>query len=145
MVSPDKVAVCLTCGNEWEVRTAGTGKKRKCPVCGKYRVKMRCELKDDAPVSESKPDTPVDPGSKVVPPADPDLPGGGVPPSVPGDVDLPPREEAEKPAASGGAGFGLILLLAGAGIAVSFLLSRGRWGRAAEVEHYERIPAYPGF
>ena len=48
MVSPDKIAVCLSCGNEWEVRTAGTGKKRKCPVCGKYKVIMKSEVKDDA-------------------------------------------------------------------------------------------------
>lgn len=47
MVSPDKIAVCLSCGNEWEVRTAGIGKKRKCPVCGKYRIKMKSEVEED--------------------------------------------------------------------------------------------------
>lgn len=47
MVSPDKIAVCQSCGNEWEVRTAGTEKKRKCPLCGKYKVKMKSEVKDD--------------------------------------------------------------------------------------------------
>ena len=56
MVSPDKIAVCLSCGNEWEVRTAGIGKKRKCPLCGKYKVKMKSEVKDDG----NKPN----PGSK---------------------------------------------------------------------------------
>lgn len=40
---PDRVAVCLSCGNEWVVRTAGR-KKRKCPVCGRYRVKMKSEM-----------------------------------------------------------------------------------------------------
>ena len=44
MVSAEKIAVCQACGNEWEVRTPGTGKKRKCPICGKYRVKMKSEL-----------------------------------------------------------------------------------------------------
>jgi len=43
MVSPEKIAVCLNCGNEWEVRTEGA-KKRKCPVCGKYRTKMKSEM-----------------------------------------------------------------------------------------------------
>lgn len=47
MVSADRIAVCLSCGNEWEVRTAGIGKKRKCPVCGKYRVKMKSEVEED--------------------------------------------------------------------------------------------------
>jgi len=162
MVSPDKVAVCLTCGNEWEVRTAGTGKKRKCPVCGKYRVKMRCEVKDD----ESKPNS----GSTD--------PTGGAPSNVPMGATPPgrgldgaksdrmdrERERGKKeggdpvpPAAPAGSsvspspwgvGAGLILLLVGAGVAVSFLVSRGRRGRgrpAEEVEHYERVPAFPGF
>lgn len=67
MVSPDKVAVCLSCGNEWEVRKAGVGTKRKCPLCGKYKVKMKSEVKADG----SKPDStdPVDssPGNVPVP------------------------------------------------------------------------------
>lgn len=67
MVSPDKVAVCLSCGNEWEVRKAGVGTKRKCPLCGKYKVKMKSEVKKDG----SKPDStdPVDssPGNVPVP------------------------------------------------------------------------------
>ena len=47
MVSPDKIAVCQSCGNEWEVRKAGVGTKRKCPLCGKYKVKMKSEVKED--------------------------------------------------------------------------------------------------
>jgi len=43
MVSPEKIAVCLNCGNEWEVRSAGA-KKRKCPICGKYRTKMKSDM-----------------------------------------------------------------------------------------------------
>jgi len=167
MVSPDKVAVCLTCGNEWEVRTAGTGKKRKCPVCGKYRVKMRSEVKDD----ESKPNSgstdPTGGAPSNVPmgatPPDHHVDGaksdrmdrerergkkeGGdpVPPAAPAGSSVSPPESA---GASGGVGFGLILLLVGAGVAVSFLVSRGRRSRgrpAEEVEHYERVPAFPGF
>lgn len=46
MVDAEKIAVCLSCGNEWEVRTAGA-KKRKCPLCGKYRTKMKGEMTAD--------------------------------------------------------------------------------------------------
>ena len=46
MVSPDGVAVCLSCGNEWTVRAPGVKKKRKCPVCGKYRIKLKSELNE---------------------------------------------------------------------------------------------------
>lgn len=35
--------VCLTCGNEWETKLTGK-RKRKCPVCGKYRVKFKKDL-----------------------------------------------------------------------------------------------------
>lgn len=167
MVSPDKVAVCLTCGNEWEVRTAGTGKKRKCPVCGKYRVKMRSELKEGE--NEPNPDSKTpDRGRPSNVPVGATPPGRGldgaksdgmdkerergkkeggdpVPPAAPAGSSVSPPESA---GASGGVGFGLLLLLVGAGVAVSFLVSRGRRGRgrpAEEVEHYERIPAFPGF
>lgn len=44
MVSPDGVAVCLSCGNEWTVREPGVKKKRKCPVCGKYRIRLKSEV-----------------------------------------------------------------------------------------------------
>lgn len=157
MVSPDKVAVCLTCGNEWEVRTAGTGKKRKCPVCGKYRVKMRCELKEgkNGPNPDSKTPDRGAPGN---------VPVGATPPGRGLDDDKSDGMDKERgkkeggdpvpPAAPAGSsvspspwgvGAGLILLLVGAGVAVSFLVSRGR--PAEEVEHYERerFPAFPGF
>jgi predicted RNA-binding Zn-ribbon protein involved in translation (DUF1610 family) len=55
MVSPDKIAVCQSCGNEWEVKTAGIGKKRKCPLCGKYKVKMKSEMKTDEKPPETTP------------------------------------------------------------------------------------------
>lgn len=44
MTSPDGIAVCLSCGNEWTVREPGVKKKRKCPVCGKYRIKLKSEV-----------------------------------------------------------------------------------------------------
>lgn len=37
-------AVCLSCSNEWTVRDPGVKKKRKCPVCGKYRIKLKSEI-----------------------------------------------------------------------------------------------------
>lgn len=46
MVSPEKIAVCLSCGNEWEVRKIDA-KRRKCPICGKYRTKMKSEMTDE--------------------------------------------------------------------------------------------------
>jgi len=61
---PDRVAVCLSCGNEWVVRTAGTGKKRKCPVCGRYRVRMKSEMISSG--SEG-----VEPANENLPPAQP--------------------------------------------------------------------------
>lgn len=56
---PDMVAVCLSCGNEWVVRTAGR-KKRKCPVCGRYRVKMKSQIDSSGnegvePINENLP------------------------------------------------------------------------------------------
>ncbi len=75
MTDPEKIAVCLECGNEWEVRTAGTGKKRKCPVCGKYRVKMKSEILNDA---DGDPDPPPAAGTSN--------PAGEGDPSPPGEV-----------------------------------------------------------
>ncbi len=43
--NPETVAVCLSCSNEWIVRDPGVKKKRKCPVCGKYRVKLKSDMK----------------------------------------------------------------------------------------------------
>ncbi|WP_067047598.1 hypothetical protein [Methanofollis ethanolicus] len=52
-----RVAHCLNCTNEWIPRDQAD-KKRKCPVCGKYRVVW----KDDLP--ENKPDSSTSPGEK---------------------------------------------------------------------------------
>ncbi len=40
----ETIAVCLACSNEWTVRDPGVKKKRKCPICGKYRIKLKSEL-----------------------------------------------------------------------------------------------------
>jgi hypothetical protein len=40
----EAVAVCLTCSNEWVVRDPAVRKKRKCPICGKYPVKLKGEI-----------------------------------------------------------------------------------------------------
>ena len=139
MVSPDKVAVCLSCGNEWEVRTAGTGKKRKCPVCGKYRVKMKSEIKKEEKAAGAPPPAEDPPAAAVPPPADP-----------PAD---PPAEEDPEEEKDGGGGiiFYAALLMAAIG-AGWFLVGLFRRRRAVsvvdepeEIEEYRRIPAFPGF
>ncbi len=57
--NPDAIAVCLSCSNEWIVRDPGVKKKRKCPVCGKYRVKLKSEMKAAPPSPPSEPNTVV--------------------------------------------------------------------------------------
>lgn len=146
MIPPDKIAVCLSCGNEWEVRTAGVGKKRKCPVCGKYRVKMKSELeKGDKKPADAPP---VDPSASAEPP-------GLVEPAEPAAVSPDSQEnsgESQEKPASGGL-FYAVLLLLGAGAVWLFLNSRHRaavrrqqWLEEAEEERCNRrIPAFPGF
>jgi hypothetical protein len=46
----EAMAVCLSCSNEWAVRDPSVKKKRKCLICGKYRIK----LKSDKPGSSKK-------------------------------------------------------------------------------------------
>ena len=173
MVSPDKVAVCLSCGNEWEVRTAGIGKKRKCPLCGKYRVKMKSEVKDDGNKPNPGSKDPVDgaPGDDPVvstPPAHrvDDKPdhegdeqrrtkreGSPTPPeNSPGSSVNPPEEKSggEKPETGGGSGIityaALLLLAVGAGW---FLVGLFRRRRAPPVnpEHEEVVyrPRIPAY
>lgn len=139
MVSPDKIAVCLSCGNEWEVRTAGIGKKRKCPLCGKYKVKMKSELKDDEKPPAAPPPVEEKTGEKEENTGEPE--------------EEEEKEGKEKKEHSGGRGFityaALLLLAIGAGW---FLISVRRRRRAPpvdtgsdEVERYQRFPAFPGF
>ena len=138
----DKIAVCLTCGNEWEVRTAGVGRKRKCPVCGKYRVKMKSELQTD----DKKPANP--------PPVEPLAaePPGPVEPEEP-KVPKEPAESRENP--GGGGLFYAVLLLGAAGAVWFFVQSRRQSAERRrawleeqieeEERHNQRIPAFPGF
>ena len=49
-----KIAHCLNCTNEWIPRDQGN-KKRKCPVCGKYRVIWKDELVENTPDSSISP------------------------------------------------------------------------------------------
>ena len=129
MVSPDRIAVCLSCGNEWAVRTAGTGKKRKCPLCGKYKVKMKSELKTDEK-----------------PPAAPPVPEENT-----GEPEEEKSGGEKEPSGGGIITYAALLLLAvGAGW---FLVGVRRRRRADpvetgydEVEQYNpRVPAFPGF
>jgi len=138
MVSPDKVAVCLSCGNEWEVRTAGTGKKRKCPLCGKYRVKMKSEIKKEEKAAGAPPPAEDPPAGAAPPPADPPA----------GEREENGGEPEEK---SGGILLYAVLLLGALG-AGWFLVGLFRRRRAVsvvdepeEIEEYRRIPAFPGF
>jgi len=71
---PDRVAVCLSCGNEWVVRTAGTGKKRKCPVCGRYRVKMKSEMISSGNGGGEAANKPMDENLPPAPPARVEVP-----------------------------------------------------------------------
>jgi len=143
MVSRDKIAVCLSCGNEWEVRKAGVGTKRKCPLCGKYKVKMKSEIENnDKPLAADPPEEEKT-GEEE-------------------EKRREPEEKTEEPEEektggetepSGGGGIityaALLLLAVGAGW---FLFGLVRRRRAApvdlgydEVEQYQRIPAFPGF
>ena len=123
MIPLDKVAVCLTCGNEWEVRTAGVGKKRKCPVCGKYRVKMKSEIKKEEKAAGAPPPAEDPPAAAAAPPADP--PAG----------EQEENSSGEKEEENSGGGFityaALLLLAVGAGW---FLVGLVRRRRAAPVD-----------
>jgi hypothetical protein len=46
------------------VKTAGTGKKRKCPLCEKYKVKMKSELKKSEKPPAATPPTDPPAGDK---------------------------------------------------------------------------------
>ena len=65
MENPEKYAVCLVCGNEWEVRDPGVKKKRKCPICGKYRVKPKSDISDDAENPSERPGAEAAPGENI--------------------------------------------------------------------------------
>lgn len=160
MVSPDKIAVCQSCGNEWEVKTAGIGKKRKCPLCGKYKVKMKSEMKTDEKPPETTPpeeektgeqeenegeveeksrrkeeNSPTSPRSPVTSPFSPEEKSG---------------EEKTETAGSGIITYAALLLLAvGAGWFLVGLFRRRRAppvDKSAEVERINhRVPAFPGF
>jgi len=140
MIPLDKVAVCLTCGNEWEVRTAGVGKKRKCPVCGKYRVKMKSEIKKEEKAAGAPPPAEDPPAAAADPPADPPA----------GEQEENTGEDVEKSGGGGGTLLYAVLLLGalGAGWCVFNLFRRRRAVSDIEPderEEYRRIPAFPGF
>jgi predicted RNA-binding Zn-ribbon protein involved in translation (DUF1610 family) len=46
-----KIAHCLNCSNEWVPRNTAA-KKRKCPICGKYRVVWKDELMEKSGENE---------------------------------------------------------------------------------------------
>jgi len=61
MENPEEIAVCLACENEWKVRDPSVKKKRKCPICGKYCVKLKSEIANDTETSPEDPGTEADP------------------------------------------------------------------------------------
>ena len=136
MVSPDKLAV--SSWNEWEVRKAGVGTKRKCPLCGKYKVKMKSELKDDEKPPAAPPPVEEKTGEKEENTGEPE--------------EEEEKEGKEKKEHSGGRGFitsaALLLLAVGAGW---FLVGLFRRRRAPPVDTAgverinHRVPAFPGF
>lgn len=126
MVSPESIAVCLACGNEWEVRTPGTGKKRKCPVCGKYRVRMKSEMKEG-----EKPPAPAATPAPSEPPA-----AGSQSP-----VEAPGEEGNDEPQQNGGGILLYAFLLIGA-IGAGWFLYGAYRRRRAEREYYEGYQGY---
>jgi len=129
------------------VRAPGIKKKRKCPVCGKYLIKLKSEL-NEGEISERA-------GSGAAPP----VAGGD------GSVSPSPSESASTPAVSGTpedkaeekeektSGGGLLLLVVGlvvVGIAACIFLFRrssslsGSWGAAATANGGDTIPVLAG-
>lgn len=153
--SKDLIAVCLTCGNEWVVRTpnapGGKRKKRKCPVCGKYRIRMKSELEekgDDAGAGTTS--------VAVIPPKPPKP----VPTDVPVDLLIEDEDEADDGREHSGGSMivvaGAVVLLVGAAWFGWSLLRRRRRRRVETVseqkrntelatKRYQRLPAVPGF
>ncbi len=158
MVSPDKIAVCQSCGNEWEVKTAGIGKKRKCPLCGKYKVKMKSEMKTDEKPPETTPPEEEKTGEQEENEGEVEEKSRrkeeNSPTSPRSPVTSPDFSSGEKGEENSGGGIityaALLLLAVGAGW---FLVGLVRRRRAApvdteydEVEQYNpRVPAFPGF
>lgn len=152
--SSDLVAVCLSCGNEWVVRTPnnpdGKRKKRKCPVCGKYRIRMKSEL-------EAKGDDNAGAGTTSVA-VTPPKPPKPVPVPVDAAVDLLIEDEADEVDERGGGSMivvaGAVVLLVGAAwFGWTLLRRRRRVETVSErernaglaVKRYQRLPAVPGF
>ena len=143
MVSPDKIAVCLSCGNEWEVRKAGVGTKRKCPLCGKYKVKMKSEIENNGKPPAAEPPEEEKTGEKEEERRE-----------LEEKTEEPEEEKTggeTKP--SGGAGIIVYaVLLIGAVGAGWFLIGLVRRRRAPPVDKSagverinQRVPAFPGF
>jgi len=126
MVSPESIAVCLACGNEWEVRTPGIGKKRKCPVCGKYRVRMKSEMKEG-----EKPPAPAPASAPSEPPATETRP----------PEENPDEGKNEEPQQNGGGILLYAILLIGA-IGAGWFLYGAYRRRRAEREYYEGYQGY---
>jgi len=153
----DMIAVCLSCGNEWVVRSPsppGVKKKRKCPVCGKYRVRMKSELEaksEAATSSAASPSPPPPPPPPSPSPVVVDVEGLDL------DDDLEEETEIRGRGSSGLVAAGVLLLLVGAAWLGWTLLRRRRVkevvatkeederGRIAELRRYQRLPAVPGF
>lgn len=153
----DMIAVCLSCGNEWVVRSPsppGVKKKRKCPVCGKYRVRMKSELESGAGVAETPSSPPPSPPPSVPVPA-----AVAVPDEI-RDLDLDDLDDDTVEIRGGGGSWlvaaGAVILLAGSAWFGWSLLDGRRRRRAAaaayqgerernaELRRYQRFPAVPG-
>lgn len=134
MTSPDGVAVCLSCGNEWTVRAPGIKKKRKCPVCGKYRIRLKSELNED-----EKGEIAGSAGSGAAPPVA-SIEGNSALPSPPDSATSPvvsgkPEEKAEEKEKKTSCG-GLLLLVVGVAVC-NFLFPSGAPRRSPAPAHGE--------
>jgi len=135
------VAVCLSCGNEWSVRKEGV-KKRKCPVCGKYRVKMKADIEKE---KEKEGEEPAGPAPVPAPVSHQEgeeeeekekegEPAGVV--SVPAPVSQEGEEEKEEKAAGSGLVF---VALVGAAALIGWFL----WCRCRARRSEDEIYGYP--
>ncbi|MDN7025074.1 hypothetical protein FGU65_09270 [Methanoculleus sp. FWC-SCC1] len=125
MENPEKYAVCLACGNEWEVRDPGVKKKRKCPICGKYRVKLKSDIADDIETPPEHPGAEAAPGENTR--------------SPPGEGENTPEKTGEKEEKAGeekgGGWLVLAALIVLAVMACSFL-----WSALRPEQHNARTP-----
>lgn len=136
MVELDHIAVCLSCGNEWEVREAGA-KKRKCPVCGKYKVRMKDEIEKEKAEKKENPEEKA--GEKQ---EEKIGEAAGTPPAGSSPEEKAGEKEEEKTEENRGGALLLVTLVVVAAGSLWFLWSAVRARRAENVDSEEEMRRY---